>query len=140
MVRFGFILLILVTSQGAVLAGAETLDDARLRLLKGNYAEAKALYEKVAKEAALRVKANIGIQRCLRAVGEYDKALSILKATLKEAPKNADVLAELADLYHFRGEWSEALDNVAAALAANPDQFLAHWVRAQILAEQGKLF
>jgi tetratricopeptide (TPR) repeat protein len=140
MVRFGLILLIVATTEGAVLGGAETLDEARLRLLKGNYAEAKVLYEKAAKEPALRVKANIGIERCLRAVGEYDKALGILKPTLKEAPKNADVLAELAELYHFRGEWNEALDNVASALAANPDQFLAHWVRAQVLAEQGKLF
>ncbi len=131
--------LTVLSSAHALWAGSATLDEARLRLLKGNYAEAQALYEKAARAPAQRTAADIGVSRCLRAVGEYDKALAVLEAALKEAPKSADLLAELADLHLFRGQWPECGEAVTKALNINSDQFLAHWVRARLLAEQGKM-
>ena len=48
--RFALVLLVALVPFGFLPAGAENLDEGRLRLLKGNYAEAQALYEKAAKE------------------------------------------------------------------------------------------
>jgi cellulose synthase operon protein C len=138
--RLPLAFLIIIALPGWLHADAETLDEARLRWLKGNYAEAQALYEKAAKEPALKIKANIGISRCLRSVGEYDKAMDILSAALKESPRNADLLAEQAELYYFRGQWDEAYAAAGAALDVRDEQFLAHWVRARVLADQGKFF
>lgn len=118
---------------------AASLDEARLRWLKGNYEEAQAGFEELVKDAKLLVPASIGLSRALQSQGEYDRALTVVEAALKARPKEADLLARQGELLHLRGRWDEALASADAALALRERQLLARWVRAQVLRDRGDL-
>jgi tetratricopeptide (TPR) repeat protein len=121
-------------------AGAPTLKEARQRLLRGNYAEAREQYAELAKQAANRAPAAVGTSRAWQAEGEYDKALAALDSALKKNPKSADLIAARAEVLYTRGRWDEAQDAARAALKLTRDQnFLAHWVLAQIHRDRGDL-
>jgi tetratricopeptide (TPR) repeat protein len=115
------------------------LKQARFRLLHGNYAEARQLYQRLLKDENDRIAAAIGISRCCREEGEYDQALAVLEAALKEAPKDSNLLAEKADLLLFRGQWLEARKAAKLALEGKEEQFLARWVLARLYRDEGKL-
>jgi tetratricopeptide (TPR) repeat protein len=116
---------------------AATLEEARLRWLKGNYEEAQAAYEELVKDAKHRSPASIGLSKTLQSQGEYDKALTVVETALKDLPKDADLLARKAELLHLRGRWGEAGKAVEAALAVKDKHLLAHWVRAQLYRDRG---
>ena len=116
---------------------AASLEEARLRWLKGNYEEAQSAYEELLKEAKHRSPASIGLSKALQSQGEYDKALTIVETALKDLPKDADLLARKAELLHLRGRWDEASKAVDAALAVKDKHLLAHWVRAQLYRDRG---
>ena len=120
-----------------LLSGA-TLQEARLRWLKGNYEEAQSLYEDLLKDAKVSVPAAIGLSRVLQSQGEYDRALEVIVTALKSQPKEADLLARQAELLHLRGRFDEADKAVAAALASNDKHILALWVRAQLFRDRGQ--
>src|SRR5579864_8446124 len=113
-------------------ARPQPLQEARQRLLHGNYAEARGLYTPLTKAGPDRFAAAIGLSRAWRAEGEYDKALAALDETPTSDPNQADLLAERADLLYLRGRWDEAERSAAKALKANKDQYLAHWVLARV--------
>ena len=92
MKNLGAILLIFF-SPFALQAGAPTLKEARERLLRGNYAEARELFANLAKDAKNKVAASIGLSRAHESEGQYDQALAVIDVALKEAPQNADLLA-----------------------------------------------
>lgn len=115
-----------------------TLPNARKLWLEGNYAEAREMYETLVKDAKLRPAATLGLSRALESKGEYDKAILAVDAALKETPKDADLLARQAELLHLRGRWEQAEKSAKAALAANPDNFLAHWVLGQVHRDRGE--
>jgi cellulose synthase operon protein C len=115
-----------------------TLKEARDEWLQGNYAEAREMYETLAKDVKLRQAATLGLSRALESQGEYDKAMKALDAALKDMPKDADLLARQAELYHLRGRWEEAAKSAQAALEANKDNFLAHWVLAEVQRDRGQ--
>ena len=54
-------------------------------------------------------------------------------------PKDADLLARLAELHFTRGRLTEAEKTADAALDANKDCFLAHWVLGQVYRDRGNL-
>src|SRR5581483_12343793 len=81
---------------------AASLEEARLRWLKGNYEEAQEEYEKLAKDDKLLAPATVGLSRALQSQGEYDKALAVVEAALKSKPKDADLLARQAEVLHLR--------------------------------------
>lgn len=116
-----------------------SLTEARERWLRGNYGEAREMFETLAKDAKLRPAAAIGLSRALESEGEYDKALESIEAALKDSPKEATLLARQAELLYLRGRWDEAEKAATNALDASKDQFLAHWVRAQIYRDRGDM-
>jgi tetratricopeptide (TPR) repeat protein len=116
---------------------AATLEEARLRWLKGNYEEAQSAYEELVKDAKLRSPAAVGLSKSLQSQGEYDKALDVVEAALKDLPKDADLLARKAEILHLRGRWDEAGKAIEAALAVKDKHLLAHWVRAQLYRDSG---
>ena len=124
-------------------ADAPTLQDARLRWLKGNYEESLSLYEDLAKDAKLKTEATVGQSRALESVGEYDKALDVVEAALKDVPKEAPLLARQAELLYLRGRWDDAEKAANAAIDASkpeePAHFLGRWVRAQIYRDRGDM-
>jgi tetratricopeptide (TPR) repeat protein len=129
--------LLLLAVSPLVLADGPTLKDARRRLLRGNYEEARSLYEELAKDAKNRVPAAIGLSRALESKGEYDQALDAVDAALKDSPKDADLQARRAELLYVRGRWEDAEKAADAAVKANSEQLLARWVRAQVYRDRG---
>ncbi|HMF14594.1 MAG TPA: tetratricopeptide repeat protein, partial [Gemmataceae bacterium] len=132
---------VMVVSCAAALARAQgpTPKEARQRRLKGNYEEARTLYEALAKDPKQKSIAAIGLSRVHEALGEYDKALGAIEAGLKYESKDAELLARQAELLHRTGHWDEAEKAADTALALNPKHFLTHWVRAMVLRERGDL-
>ncbi len=120
-------------------AQSEKLDQARERLLHGNYAEAISQFQKLIKAKDGGSKAAIGLSRAYRRVGKYEDALSALDEGLRAHPKSADLLAEKADLLLFRGRWEEAAKNAQAALDKNDNHYLAHYALARLYQNQGEM-
>lgn len=113
------------------------LAEARQRWLRGNYAEARAAYEKLLADENLRPQAAIGVARAWCSVGEDAKALAVLEDGLKKDAMNADLRAARADLLFALGRWDEAARDADEAIKQNPDHFLAHWVRARLIRDSG---
>jgi tetratricopeptide (TPR) repeat protein len=112
-------------------ADASSLHEARERWLRGNYAEAKTLFEKLAKDPANRVPAAIGLSKALQSQGEYDKALEVVDEALKAGPQ-ADLLARRAELKYMRGDLVQAEKDATQAIGINAECFLARWVRGRV--------
>jgi tetratricopeptide (TPR) repeat protein len=139
MKRLCCVILLLLSSSPARAEGP-TLKDARLRWLRGNYEEAQAAYEALAKDPTKdQVAATIGISRALQSQGEYDKASSVIEALVKDKPRNADLLARQAELLHLRGKWNEAEKAADAAIEIEKNHFLARWLQAQLYRDRGEL-
>jgi cellulose synthase operon protein C len=130
---------LLLAGASFVFAEGSTLKSARERWLKGNYDEARAQYEELAKDAKTKSAAAIGISLTLQSQGEYDKALDVLEAALKTDAKNADLNARLAELLYRRGKWDDADKAAEAALAIDKDHFLARWIRTEIYRDRGEV-
>jgi tetratricopeptide (TPR) repeat protein len=120
-------------------ANDATLADARTRLLRGNYEEARALYEAAARDPALRPAAAVGQSRAWQSQGDYDKALAVLDDAIKDSVQHADLHARRAELLYLRGRWADAEKAVEEALALDPGHFAARWVRAQLYRDRGDL-
>jgi cellulose synthase operon protein C len=131
-------LVFLFTATLAHAAEGPSLKDARTRWLKGNYEEARGLYETLTKDPKLKSEATIGLSRVLQSQGEYDKALESIDAALKDDGKNGNLLARRADLLYLRGDWDGALKAAEDALAKVGDHLLARWVRARILFDRAE--
>jgi tetratricopeptide (TPR) repeat protein len=134
-----FAFLCLLTAPLLGLADGPTLKEARQRWLRGNYEEARSLYEELAKDAKHKTPATIGISKALQSKGEYDKALDLIESALKDNAADVDLLARQAELLYLRGRWEDAEKSVVEALKASKDHLLARWVQAQIQWDRGDL-
>src|SRR4051794_7795858 len=132
-------LLLLLTVGTPPLADEAALKDARRRWLRGNYAEAQKRLEALLKHEKVGPLAAVTLSRCLESQGEHDKALTVLEDALKVRPKDTRLLARQAELLHFRGRWDDAEKSASAALVADKEAFLAHWVLGQVHRERGEI-
>jgi cellulose synthase operon protein C len=117
--------------------GEPSWQDAQERLMHGNYAESRALFEILARQPKHKLAAAIAISNAWQYEGEYDKASAVVEAALKDVPASAGLLARKADLLYLRGRWDEAQQTAKDALAKDQDQFQAHWVLAQLYRDRG---
>ena len=139
--------LLAVGAVAAASADAPTLQDARLRWLKGNYEESRSLYEDLAKDPKTKTDAVVGQSRALESVGEYDKALDLVETALKDAGGRGEVtsplLARQAELLYLRGRLDDAQKAADAAVdAAKPEDlayFQGRFVRAQVYRDRGDI-
>jgi tetratricopeptide (TPR) repeat protein len=116
------------------------LVEARQRLLRGNYEEARKGFEDLAKaDEKLQPITAVGLAQIHRLSGEYDQAMAVLDAAKKAAPQNADLLAARADLLYELGRWDDAEKDADDAISKQEYQLLARWTKARILRERGKL-
>lgn len=119
---------------------AGPLAEARQRLLKGNYEEARAAFEEMAKkDESLRPACAVGVSQTYRQVGDTDKALAVLTDALKSAADHPDLLAARADLLYELGRWDEAARDADAAVAKKDAQLLARWTKARVLRDKGQV-
>src|SRR5436305_13242400 len=105
--------LVLFAVAAPSLADDATPAAARKRWLRGNTAEARALYEALAQEP----KQAVGLSRVCESDGEYGKAAAVVDAALKATPDHPDLLARRAELHYLRGQLDDALKTADAALA-----------------------
>ena len=110
----------------------DPLAEAKQRLARGNYAEARDLFAKHASPAAA-----IGIAKAWRAEGESAKALIALDDALKAHAANPDLLAHRGDLFYSLGKWDDAAKDADAVIAKHDKHFLARWVRVRVLRDKG---
>ncbi|QEL16041.1 tetratricopeptide repeat protein [Limnoglobus roseus] len=115
------------------------LAEARQRLNKGNYAEARAEYTKHLGDENVGPAAAVGIANAWRAEGEYPKAFEAVADAMKAHEKNADLLATRADLLYDQGKWDEATADSDAAIKLKESHFLARWVKARITRDKGDM-
>lgn len=116
-----------------------TLEDARKSWLRGNYIEAREQYEALTKNAKTRPAALLGVSKSYQSEGKYDLAQKVIEEALKkDLDADPHLLARHAELLYLRGQWGEAEKAAAKAIAAKEDNFLARWVRGQILRDRGK--
>lgn len=81
----------------------------------------------------------------LAAIGEfeiqqqtYDAAIGHLKASLVLAPANVETRNLLAAAYKAKGDLPHALAELGKVLARDPNNALAHFLRAEIYSDQNK--
>ena len=124
------------------------LKDAQRLLRNGRYAEAEealASIEAEAKKApatlnpALKVALALAKADSQASQGEYAKAIDGVKTASATDPKNADLLARLADLYLARGDWDAAQLAMLQAKKIDPDHLQARWVEGRLLELRGEL-
>jgi predicted Zn-dependent protease len=129
-------------------AAASKLDAAQRLLRNGRYAEAAealaALESEAKKEPGglkppLKVALTLNNAECQSSQGEYGKAIAGLKAAVVAEPRNADLTAQLANLYLTRGEWEAAEAAMRDAEKAAPDHLLARWAEGRLLELRGDL-
>lgn len=66
---------------------------------------------------------------------DLDGAERLLKQALKMAPKNSEILRLTGIIYAFRGEPQEALKMFDGSIKANPNNFLAHSNKGNVLKD-----
>jgi tetratricopeptide (TPR) repeat protein len=135
--RYLCFLPLLLALAAPVLAEGPSAKEARQRWLRGNYEEAREQYEELAKDPKQKDAAALGLSRTWQSLGEYDKALTLIDATIRDSPRNAHLLARRAELLYLRGRWEEAEKAADEALGIDKDHFLARWVRAQVYRDRG---
>src|SRR5260370_18367180 len=97
-----------------------SLKAARQLWLRGNYDESLEQYEKLGEDAKLRPAVAAGVSRVHQSRGDYDKALDVVEAALKDAAKDADLLARKAELLYLPGRWDHAEKPAAPATPVHP--------------------
>jgi tetratricopeptide (TPR) repeat protein len=118
---------------------ADGLQAARERWLRGNYAEAASLYQKLAADPALGNAATVGLSRSLQSQGEYEQALSVIDKALQKSPNQAVLQARRSELLYLRGRWEDAEVAAESVLKTDPENFLARWIRAQVFRDRGEI-
>ncbi len=112
----------------------QQLQTAQQLLLTGKYEEAAAAFRKIEEPAAA-----VGLARCSTAVGDADKALSILAAAEQKFAEDASLHAEHAGIAFNKGDYPAAARQVAAALKLDPKQPQARWWDAELHRVHGRL-
>jgi tetratricopeptide (TPR) repeat protein len=57
---------------------------------------------------------------------EYDQALAMAEAAVKQSPENANLLIVLGQIYHQMNRFEEAVSTLAKAIDLNPDNMLGY--------------
>src|SRR6266568_1001606 len=120
-----------------LLAAEPDLKEAKTRLLHGNYGEAAAAFEALAKNDDAKPVAFIGWSKALESQGEYAKAVEVIDQGLAKLKDNPDLLARRAELFHLQGKWVEAEKDADRAIKLKDDQFLARFVKAELTRDRG---
>lgn len=128
---------------GGILADeSPPLGPVREHLQKGRYEQAdEAIKSLLSSEPAAADREEVVAVRTSLLVqqGRLEPALSLLKAAVEYSPKNASLLARLAEVQFSAGQYTDAGRSVDAALELNPEHLRARLVRANLKLETGKI-
>ena len=121
------------TVSNAVLAAEDETALARRMFLAGKYAEAAEVYERLSPRS---VDAVLGRARSHLATGRPDEAVQVILAAKRE---DADLEAELAQIAFDRGDYNAARTHCERAVALEPDQLAARWIRGELFRAAGRI-
>lgn len=69
----------------------------------------------------------LGLARCYRQLGDYDRAIEVLESARSIDPTSSVIHLELGGVYDDRFEYKRALAEFDAAVRLNPDDAVAHY-------------
>jgi tetratricopeptide (TPR) repeat protein len=118
---------------------ADRLAQARTHLQRGQVDEALEVYDALEESAADSAAVAIGKSRCLESRGDWKQATEILEAEVKKKPRQAPLLARLAEVYLAQGRFDDAARAAAQALEVDGNLPQARLVEADLNLSRGKL-
>ena len=110
-----------------------------LAVAQGRFAQLPGLVVRFKDDKNRNTAAAIGMAQTWLAEGEHAKAIAAIDAGLEVDDKNPALLAARAEIRFQVGNWEEASKDAEAAIKLKSDQFLARWVRAQLLRDKGEI-
>ncbi len=105
---------------------------------EGQLQEAEAAWRRAMQANPADPAPRQGLLQLLIDQDRFDEAFSLTEASLKYTPKDANLLVDRGLLALRRGHPDQALENWDQALAADPQQKLAHLYMADELDREGK--
>lgn len=120
-------------------AEPKPLEQARIHLQKGRYAEAVEAYEQLTARNADPAAVALGLSRAHAAQGNYDKAAAVIQAALESAADSSGLWARRAELHYQGGEYQEAEAAANRALRINAEEPIARLVRADVYTATGRI-
>ena len=132
-------LFVVALDEGLRAEDAPGLEGARGHLQKGRYEEAAEAFEKLISSKPKDSGAALGLSRLHEMRGSWESAAELLTETRKSFPKDAGLRARMGELELLRGRYAVAAAHATAALKLDGDEPVAHWVRAEVFRNTGKL-
>lgn len=103
-----------------------TLGDVYERLKQ--YEQANAIFDRIPKDAPIRVSADIAIGQNYELMGRGEEAVAHLQKLMKENPNDVEVVMALGNVQRSRKQFAEAAETYSRAveLIGTPDR--GHWI------------
>jgi len=130
-------LLLVVCCGTSHLAADDTLDEARRLRLTGHYAEAEAMYQRLAEADA--VETVLGLAEVYRETGKSEGAIAVLNKAAEASSEEARIAARLARLHFNTGDYEAAQSHVDRALKLDENELLARWLGAELHRVYGRM-
>jgi tetratricopeptide (TPR) repeat protein len=108
---------------------------ARVRLQEGNAAGAVEMLQRALSTAPSLAKAHFFMGTALKALGQYDDALTHLRAAATQYPRDRVVRNQLGRVLFLKRQYREAVAELRQVLAVDPEDLQAHY--NLMLAYQG---
>ncbi len=115
------------------------LEEARVHFQKGRVDEALEVYDGLEKTDAEPARVAIGKSRCFECRGNWKEATEVLERGMRKDPRNARLLARLAEVYLEQGRFEDVSRTVGLVLEIDPDLPLSRLVEADLCTAIGKL-
>lgn len=103
-----------------------TLADVYERLKQ--YEQANAIFNRVPKDAAVRVSADIAIGQNYEQMGQGDDAMAHLEKLMKERPDDVEVVMALGNVQRSRKKFAEAAETYGKAIDLVGTPQRGHWI------------
>ncbi len=137
----GFEIVLLASLFGFAEKPTSAVDAAHEHFQRGRYAEAVEAYEELtdSKDPKTQLAVALGLSDVHEAVGRWEDATDVITTAIESFPKNADLVARLAELQFRRGDYTEAEKTARDALKLDGDHLRARLVLTDTLAETGRI-
>ncbi len=137
----GFEIVLLASLFGFAEEKQSPVEAAREHYQKGRYAESVEAYEELAgaDDSQTQIAVTLGLSEVHESVGRWEDATDVVAKAIESFPKNADLVARLAELQFRRGQYTDAEKTARQALKFDANHLRARLVLADTLAETGRI-
>lgn len=117
-----------------VVAAPQTVEEARIAIAMGKYAEGTGFLEKVARADSAWMDAQVELARALLLISKFDDAERVARAAVA-APRGAEALTALGDVLRERGRYAAADSVYARAVREHSSDSLMASLNMALLAQ-----